>query len=84
MSSRLFCSPLSGAVYYGRLNKAQTSFIGDKAEVTGDFLRAVVEKAEFHGGTFEIHAADKKWVVTVEAFSLKDSPPPAQSEGSRG
>lgn len=25
----------------------------------------MIEKAEFHGGTFEIEGGDKKWTVTV-------------------
>lgn len=34
-------------------------------DVTSDVLRSVVEKAEYHGGSFEIQAGDAKWAVTV-------------------
>lgn len=43
----------------------QTAYVGEKLDVTSDVLRAVVEKAEYHGGSFEIQAGDQKWTVTV-------------------
>ena len=47
------------------MNKAGNAFVGEKQDITRDVLRAVIEKAEFHGGTFEIEGGGKKWTVTV-------------------
>ena len=65
MTARIACSPLTGRIHRGRVNAAGTAFVGTKEDVTSDVLRAVIEKAEFHGGTFEIEGGDKKWTVTV-------------------
>lgn len=65
MSGRIAVSPLTGRIFQGRVNKAGTAFVAGKRDVTSDVLRAVIEKAEFHGGTFEIEGGDKKWTVTV-------------------
>ena len=65
MTSRIACSPLTGRILQGRVNKAGYAFIGEKRDVTSDVLRAVIDKAEFHGGTFEIEGGGKKWTVTV-------------------
>jgi hypothetical protein len=59
-------SPLTGRIFQGRLNKAKDAFIGEKADITSDVLRAVIEKAEFHGGSFDIEGGGKRFVVTVE------------------
>ena len=65
MTKRLACSPLTGTIFLGTVNKYGTAFIGAKADVTSDFLRAVIEKAEYHGGQFDIQAGNEKWIVTV-------------------
>lgn len=67
MNTRIACSPLTGRIHAGRVNKEGTAFFGQKRDVTSDVLRAVIEKAEFHGGTFEIEGGDRKWIVTVRA-----------------
>lgn len=58
-------SPLTGRIHSGRTNKHGTAFVGEKKDITSDVLRAVIEKAEFHGGSFEIEGGDRKWTVTV-------------------
>ena len=65
MRTRIATSPLTGRIHQGRINKAGNAFVGEKQDVTSDVLRAVIEKAEFHGGSFDIEGGDKKWVVTV-------------------
>ncbi len=65
MTKRLACSPLTGTIFLGTVNKAGNAFIGTKTDVTSDFLRAVIEKADYHGGQFDIQAGNEKWVVTV-------------------
>ena len=58
-------SPLTGDVFQGRVNKAGTAFLEGKKDITSQFLRAVIEKAEFHGGEFEIRGGGKHWVVAI-------------------
>lgn len=65
MASRIACSPLTGRIHIGRVNKAGTAFVGDKRDVTSDVLRAIIEIAKFHGGAFDIEGGGNKWSVTV-------------------
>ena len=65
MSTRIATSPLTGRIHMGRVNAEGTYFLGRKRDVTSDVLRAVIEKAQFHGGTFEIEGGGKKWTATV-------------------
>lgn len=65
MTARICCSPLTGRILSGRVNKAGNAFVGQKSDVTSDVLRAVIEKAQFHGGKFYIEGGGKKFVVTV-------------------
>ena len=65
MSARIACSPLTGRIHRGRVNAAGNAFVGQKEDVTSDVLRAVVEKAQFHGGRFEIEGGGEMWAVTV-------------------
>lgn len=59
-------SPLTGRIYSGRANKAATSWVGEKKDVTSDVLKALIEKAEYHGGSFDISRSDGlKYVVTI-------------------
>lgn len=66
MNKRIATSPLTGRIYSGRVNKAGTAFVGEKVDVTSDVLKAVVEKAEFHGGRFDITTGSETWTVVVE------------------
>lgn len=65
MGERIATSPLTGRIHIGRVNKQGTAFTGEKRDVTSDVLCAVIEKAEFHGGSFEIEGGGQKWTVTV-------------------
>lgn len=58
-------SPLTGRIYSGRANREKGCFIGQKKDVTSEVLGAVIAKAEFHGGTFEIEGGGEKWTVVV-------------------
>ena len=64
-------SQLTGRIFSGRINKAGNAFVGEKKDVTSEVLKAIIDKAEFHGGEFEIEGAGKKWTVNVRA--LKDA-----------
>ncbi len=65
MSNHIACSPLTGRIHSGRVNKQGTAFVGEKKDVTSDVLRAVVEKASYHGGRFAIQAGEEQWEVSV-------------------
>jgi hypothetical protein len=65
MSTKIACSPLTGRIFQGSVNAARNAFIGQKKDVTSDVLEAVIGKAEYHGGTFEIEGGGRKWTVTV-------------------
>lgn len=72
--NRIGVSPLTGRIYMGRLNKARNAFVGEKQDVTSDVLQAVIEKALFHGGSFDIEGGGKKWTVTVAAPPVDQAP----------
>lgn len=63
--NRIACSPLTGRIHAGRVNKEGTAFVGEKRDVTSDVLRAVIEKGAFHGGTFDIEGDGRHWDVVV-------------------
>ena len=65
MTSRIATAALTGRIYMGRTNKEGNAFTGQKKDVTSDVLKAVIDKAAFHGGTFEIEGGGEKWTVTV-------------------
>ena len=65
MKYRIATSPMTGRIYMGRLNKKGNAFLDGKEDATSDVLRAVIEKAEYHGGAFDIQAGDDKWEITV-------------------
>lgn len=62
---RIACTALTGRIVMGRTTRDGLSFSGQKKDVTSDVLKAVIDKAEYHGGTFEIEGGDEKWTVTV-------------------
>jgi hypothetical protein len=67
---RLGVTALTGSVKAGIPNKDNSSFKGGGCDVTGDFLRCIIEKAEFHGGTFDIQDTERKgpryWVTVTQ------------------
>lgn len=65
MPVRIATSPLTGRIFSGRVSKDGKSFVGEKRDVTSDVLCAVIDKAEFHGGSFEIEGGGQTWDVTV-------------------
>ena len=65
-TKRIATSPLTGRIFSGRVNKEGTAFTGEKIDVTSDVLRAVIEKCQYHGGTFEIVGTEgAKFVLTL-------------------
>ncbi len=65
-------SPLTGRIFSGRVNKNFTAFIGEKKDVTSEVLKAIIDKAEYHGGEFDIEGDGQKWTVTVVAHGIKE------------
>ena len=72
MTKRLACSPLTGAIFLGTVDKNGNAFVGTKADMTNDFLRTLIEKADYHGGQFDIQAGNEKWTVTVTKEQSND------------
>lgn len=69
MTLRIATAALTGRIYMGQTNKSGTAFSGQKTDVTSDVLKAVIDKASFHGGTFEIEGGNEKWTVNVKKES---------------
>jgi hypothetical protein len=65
MTTKIACSPLTGRIFQGRVNKSLNAFSGEKKDITSDVLEAVIGKAEFHGGKFDVIGGGRKWVITV-------------------
>lgn len=65
MTTHIAVSPLTGAIHQGRLNKARNAFLDGKKDITSDVLRVILEKANYHGGTFDIQGGGERWIVTV-------------------
>lgn len=70
MNTHIATSPLTGRIHQGRVSKDGRSFTGEKKDVTSQVLHAVIEKAEFHGGSFDIEGGGQKWSVTVTKEQL--------------
>ena len=70
---RIATSPLTGRIHLGRVNKYGTAFVGEKQDVTSDVLKAVIDKAEFHGGTFDIEGGGEVWDVIVKKRAVRSA-----------
>lgn len=67
-------SPLTGTVYSGRVDKTGKMWVGKNTDITSDFLRCVLEKADFHGRSFDIRGGGKVYTVTVTESEMKGKP----------
>ena len=63
-------SPITGSIYSGTIKGDM--WVGKKTDVTSDFLRCVLEKANYHGGEFEIRGGGKLFTVTVVEENIKE------------
>ena len=63
---RMQTTALTGRVMAGPPN-AKGNYLteGSRQDVTSDFMKCLIEKAEFHGGQFDIVSGEDRWVVTV-------------------
>jgi hypothetical protein len=66
MTQRIACGALTGRIHLGRVSKDGLSFVGEKKDVTSDVLKAIIDKAEYHGGSFDVEGGDRKWIVTIK------------------
>ena len=73
---RIAVSPLTGAIYQGRISKDGRSFVGQKDDITSQVLAAIIEKSVFHGGSFYIDGGGKRWDVTVTEVPKEKEPQP--------
>ena len=80
MSNRIATAALTGRIYMGRVNKADTDFVGQTTDVTSDVMKAIIDKAEHHGdGGFEIVSGDQRWTVNVTKRATTDKTPTADN-----
>ncbi len=63
---RIATAALTGRIYRGRVAADRQNFIGEKEDVTSDVLKAVIDKATYHGGEFTVEGDGKKWQVIVK------------------
>jgi hypothetical protein len=66
MATHIATSALTGRIFQAKVNKAGNAFIGDKKDVTSEVLKAIIDKSEYHGGSFDIEGGGEKWIVTVK------------------
>ena len=69
---RIALSALTGRIFQGSVDKTGTAFVGEKTDVTSDVLKAIIEKAEFHGGSFDIEGGTDRWLVTITRTTQGD------------
>lgn len=64
---RMQLTALTGRVMAGHPDKTGKNLTeGSRQDVTSDFMKCLIQKAEYHGGTFEIVGDDRKWDVVVK------------------
>ena len=49
MATRIATSALTGRIFEGKVDSKGLHFVGQKKDVTGDVLKAVIDEAEYHG-----------------------------------
>ena len=64
MTTRIACTAIGGRIIQGRVNKAGDSFAGQTKDVTSDVLKAMIDKLQYHGGSFDV-TSDGKVVATI-------------------
>jgi hypothetical protein len=63
---RMQMTALNGRMMAGHPNAAGTYITtGSRQDITSDFMKCLIQKAEFHGGGFDIEGDGEKWKVTV-------------------
>lgn len=63
---RLAVTALTGRIIAGHENAHGTEITeGSRQDVTSDFMKALIDKAEYHGGEFDISGGGELWDVKV-------------------
>ncbi len=70
--TRLAVTALTGSVMAGKAN-AKGDGLLNRQDVTSDFMKAVIDKADFHGGSFIIRGDGKQWEVTVKQLEKTEA-----------
>lgn len=78
---RVACSPLTGTIYAGRVNKAGTAWSGEKHDVTSDVIGAVIEKVGA-GNIITVHENGRAaYEIEVRAIQAPAQEPGEQKGG---
>ena len=78
ISHSLRCAHGPHSLWTGQ--QGRTELRRSKTDVTSDVLKAVIDKAEYHGGSFDIEGGDEKWIVTVTKAAAISGQKPAEGE----
>jgi len=63
---RLAVTAINGRIIAGHENsKSDAITEGSRQDVTSDFMKALIDKAEYHGGAFDIAGGGDHWDVIV-------------------
>ena len=63
---RMQMTALGGRMMAGHPDKTGRNLTeGSRQDITSDFMKCLIQKAEYHGGTFEIVGDGRKWDVVV-------------------
>lgn len=64
---RMQVTALNGRIMAGHPDHTGKNLTeGSRQDVTSDFMKCLIQKAEFHDGVFEIVGDGQKWDVTVK------------------
>lgn len=75
---RIQCSPITGTIYAGRINKAGDAWAGKKTDVTSDVLGAIIQKI----GAGNIITVNENGVPAFE-IEVRDVRPTSQGEANQ-
>lgn len=68
---RIAVTALTGRVVAGKETADGKGITeGSRQDVTSDFMKAVIDKADYHGGYFVIEGGGQKWRVTVDKVEI--------------
>lgn len=64
---RMQVTALNGRIVAGHADHTGKNLTeGSRQDVTSDFMKCLIQKAEFHDGFFEIVGDGRKWDVTLK------------------
>jgi len=73
---RLAVTALTGTIMAGKANAAGTELLSSsRQDVTSDFMKALIQKADYHGGEFVIRGEGEQWDVSVKKVVASEKSP---------